>query len=281
MNAKRGCTIGFTLIELLIAMAIFSIVIVFFITMFLTITRIQVRQSSLAEVNGQSTFLLQEMQYYIEQASLIDMPLDTPTTTLKLRMPGVAVDPTVITVNGGTIYLQQASGSLQALSSNKVAVSNLTFTKHANAPGHDSVSIAFTVAYNTGNIQQLFSEMLQTSVAQVSAATFDSDLLPSSTWNNNLGLAGQLWKSINGLLYFSSDGTKLGIGAGSNPPSQTLDVNGGVRINSSGAPAGYPNCASSLRGTLWVYPGGGAGGGDTLLLCVFTSSSAYTWVPLY
>ncbi|MDE2019849.1 MAG: type II secretion system protein, partial [Patescibacteria group bacterium] len=56
---------GFTLIELLLAIGIFSIVVVSFITIFLVITRVQVRQASLAEVNGQSQYLLQELQYYI------------------------------------------------------------------------------------------------------------------------------------------------------------------------------------------------------------------------
>ncbi|MDE2020837.1 MAG: type II secretion system protein, partial [Patescibacteria group bacterium] len=56
---------AFTLIELLLAIGIFSIVVVSFITIFLVITRVQVRQASLAEVNGQSQYLLQELQYYI------------------------------------------------------------------------------------------------------------------------------------------------------------------------------------------------------------------------
>lgn len=269
MKSRRG----FTLIELLLAIAIFSFVIVAFITMFLVITRVQVRQSSLAEVNSQSQFLLQEIQYYVEQSSLIDMPTDTPTTTLKMRMPGAAIDPTIITLASGTLYLQQGTGTLQALSSNKVSISNLSFTKRANAPAKDSVSVAMTIAYNTLNPQQLFSEMLQTSVARVSAATFDSNVIPSSTATYSLGVAGQVWNWINGLIYFS--GSNVGIGSSYSNPQQTLDVNGGIRVNSTGA---QPSCNASNRGTFWDVQ---SGGGDSLKLCVFSSSSIYTWATIY
>ncbi len=266
---------GFTLIELLVAIAIFSVVIVFFITMFLAITRVQVQQSSLAEVNGQSQFLLQEMQYYIGQSSLIDMPQDVATTTLALRMPEAAQDPIYITLSSGTLYLQQAGGALQPLSSDKVAVSGLTFTKHSNPPGHDSVSISFTVAYNTSNIEQLFSEMFQTSVARVSAATFDSDLVPSSTATYSLGVAGQVWNSINGLIYFN--GNNVGIGSAYSSPQQTLDVQGGVRLNNQGA--AQPACSTSQRGTLWFIEQAPAMA-DSFQVCGENSAGSYQWSPV-
>jgi prepilin-type N-terminal cleavage/methylation domain-containing protein len=266
---------AFTLVELLIAVAIFAVVIVFFITMFLSITRVQVRQSSLAEVNGQSQFLLQELQYYIGQSSLIDMPSDTPTTTLKLRMPMAAQDPTLITLSSGTLYLQQANGALQPLSSSKVVISNLSFTKRSNAPAHDSVSISFTVAYNTSNIGQLWSEMLQTSIARVSAASFDSNVVPSSTATYSLGVAGQVWNSINGMIYFI--GNNVGIGPSNSNPKQTLDVSGGVRINSQGS---IPSCNSDARGMLWLVEQAPSAN-DSLRLCVENSSSVYQWVTIY
>ncbi|MDE2020839.1 MAG: hypothetical protein KGJ13_10930, partial [Patescibacteria group bacterium] len=207
---------------------IFSIVVVSFITIFLVITRVQVRQASLAEVNGQSQYLLQELQYYIGRASLISIPQDTPTTTLELRMPDLAEDPTWITLQNGTLYLQQtASGTPQPLSSDKVTVSDLSFIRRANTPGHDSVSISFSTVYRTSNVEQLFSEAFQSSVARVAAATFDSDVLPATSSLQNLGFPGMAWSSINGIINFK--GSNIGINT--TIPSTTLTINGILSMN--------------------------------------------------
>lgn len=268
---------AFTLIELLIYVAIFSVVIVAFITIFVSIIQIQSKQSASGEVESQSQFLLQQVQYYVEEASLIDMPQDTATTTLTLRMANPNADPTYITLASGTIYLQQgATGTPEALSSNQVAISNLSFTKHSNPPGHDSVSVAMTVSYNTSNIEQMFSQAFQTSIARVSAATFDSNLIPSTTAYWNVGVAGNVWNSINQILYFS--GSNVGIDTTSSNPQQALEVNGGIRLNTA---ASQPGCsaASSTEGTLWFTNNGGSAS-DTLQLCV-RGAGGYQWVRLY
>src|SRR4051812_32890867 len=133
---------GFSLIELLLYSAIFSVVVIGFITIFVGITAVQTQQTSSGEVEAQSQFVLQQIQYYIQQSSLIDIPTDTPTSTLVLRMANVSLDPTYITLSSGTVYLQQSSTSIPyALTNNSVSVSSLTFTKRTNPPSHDSVSV--------------------------------------------------------------------------------------------------------------------------------------------
>jgi prepilin-type N-terminal cleavage/methylation domain-containing protein len=264
---------GFTLLEVLIATALFSIVIISFITILVSVTRVQVQQTSAAEVNQQSQFLLQEVQYYVGHASLIDMTADAATTTLRLRMAASSSDPTIVTVSGGIAYLQQAGGALQPLTSSKVSISNLTFTKRSNPPSHDSVDLAFTISYNTSNLQQMFSQMFQTSVARVSAASFDSNLVPSSTATYSLGAAGQTWTSVNNIIYFS--GSNVGIGISS--PQQTLEVNGGLRLNNSGS---LPSCNSNSRGTLWFLEQA-PGLNDSLKLCYENTSSTYQWATIF
>ncbi len=239
---------GFTLVELLISLGIFAFISVAFITILIAVTRVQVQQSSAVEVGTQSQALLQKIQYYVEQSSLIDIPQDTPTSTLKLYTGVDAQDPTYISLQNGTVYLQQtATGTPQALTSNRVTVSDLTFTKRANAPSHDSVSVAFTIAYNTSNIEQAFSQMLQTSIARVSAATFDSNILPSSTATYNLGVAGNIWNSVNQSIYFS--GTNVGIGTAS--PQEALDLNGRLYFEPSSAPATTADRLYNVGGNLY------------------------------
>lgn len=271
---------GFTLVELLIFLGVFGAVSAGLIGILVTITRVQVRQSSAVEVGTQSQFLLQQAQYYIGKSSLVDIPQDTPTSTLKLYTGVNAQDPTFITLSGGIVYLQQtATGSLQALTSNRVTVSNLLFTRRANAPGHDAVSISFTIAYNTSNIEQAFSQMLQTSIARVSAATFDSNVIPSSTATYSLGASGQIWTSVNNIIDFN--GTNVGINQTN--PTQTFDVNGsivaegGLQMNTG---TGTSTCASGLRGMLWYVQRSGAAT-DTLQMCIRNATGTYQWVTIY
>jgi type II secretory pathway component PulJ len=266
---------GFTIIELLVYMAIFTVVIIAFIAIFVVIVRIQNNQSSAIEVDSQSQYLLQQIQYYVEASSLIDMPQDTPTTTLVLRMANPLQDPTYIMLEGGDIYLQQsATGTVQQLNSNQVTISNLTFTKHSNPPSHDSVSVSMTVAYNSSNLQQAFSQALQTSIARVSASTFDSNLTPSTTNAWSLGTPANSWNNINGVIQFSGGD----VGVGSDMPEQQLDVAGGIRIYTAGLT--QPSCSSSnAEGTLWFIQKAPSAS-DTLQLCV-DGTGGYQWAKLY
>lgn len=220
---RGGGRAGFTLIEILIFAAIFAVVAVTFTAILVSTTKVQVRQSAVAEVNQQSQFLLQSIQTLVGEASLIDIPTSTPTSTLKLHMPTLAADPTLMYLSNGTAYLTQASGAAQALTSDRVTLSNLTFTRLENPPGHDTVSVSFTMAYNTSNTQQQFSQGIETAIARVSAATFDSNIVPSSNNTLTLGVSQNDWKAINNTLFFS--GMNVGIGVSS--PHAMLEISGG------------------------------------------------------
>ncbi len=235
---------GFTLIELLVFAAIFAGMMIAFISILVTITSIQSRQASVIEVNQQSQFLLQQIEQLTERSSLIELPQDTATTTLRLRMPASAEDPTYLTLSNGVVYLQQGTSTENALTSNKVTVSSLTFTKRSNPPGHDSVSVSFLVAYNSPSAKQQFSETLSTAIARVSAATFDANVIPSSTATFDLGVTSKIWRSINNTIYFS--GSNVGIGV---TPTQLLQVGG------SGA-AGDLYIGNAGNGIILKSPGG-------------------------
>jgi uncharacterized protein (TIGR02145 family) len=162
--------IGFTLIELLIFSAIFSLIIGSFITVLIVMVNVQVSQSASGEASQQGQFLVQQLQYYIESARLVDMPQDVSGSSLTLRevVGSSSSDPTIFTVSSGTIYFQQgAAGTPQAFTSNKVTISNLSFTRHYNTNsssspyGTDSVSYAFTISSNAGN--QQYSQSFQSS----------------------------------------------------------------------------------------------------------------------
>ncbi|MEK7510304.1 MAG: dockerin type I repeat-containing protein [Patescibacteria group bacterium] len=67
----------------------------------------------------------------------------------------------------------------------------------------------------------------------------------------------------------------IGIGVAS--PSQRLEVNGGVRLNTS---TPKPLCTSAIRGTVW-FTQGGAGVKDTLEVCAKNAGGVYAWRTLW
>src|SRR6185369_9353928 len=134
-------------------------------------------------------------------------------------------------------------------------------------------------AYNTSSIKQKFMQAFDTTIARVSAATFDSNVIPSSTATYDLGVTSQTWRSVNNVLYFSSGNVGVGVAS----PGFTctgcnvLEVNGGLRLNTS---ASQPTCNSTTRGTLWLTEAG-AGSKDSLQVCAQNASGTAAWATLY
>jgi hypothetical protein len=64
------------------------------------------------------------------------------------------------------------------------------------------------------------------------------------------------------------------VGLGTSTPAATLEVVGGIRMNTTTA---KPTCDSTIRGTMWYYQAGAAVN-DTLYACMKNSADAYNWV---
>ena len=273
---------GFSLIELLVYIAILSVVIGFIVTIFITTTKIGVKETSSTEVTSQINYVSKTIQRLVREASVIDIPVGTNTSTLKLRTSSSITDPTCIYLSTGTIKIAQGafpSGSENCtststnLTSSKVVVDSLTFTKLTSYPGHDSMAFEIQMSLNTSSTENRSTKVLKSSIARVSAATFDSSLLPGSANTYDVGQSGSYWRRIilgdgsagspafsfsndldmglfrggTDVLGFSTAGTQrmvidslgnVGIGVGS--PASKLDVAGD--INASGnintAPSG-------------------------------------------
>jgi hypothetical protein len=74
-----------------------------------------------------------------------------------------------------------------------------------------------------------------------------------------------------------SGNTNVGIG-GVAVPSQKLEVNGGVRLNT--ATAKPVTCDASVRGTIW-FTKAAVGSPDTLEVCAKDAAENYAWRPLF
>jgi len=60
------------------------------------------------------------------------------------------------------------------------------------------------------------------------------------------------------------------VGIGTSAPVQKLDVNGGIRLNSTGT---KPTCVEAIRGTLWLEQGTT----DVLQICVQAGAGSFFW----
>jgi len=67
------------------------------------------------------------------------------------------------------------------------------------------------------------------------------------------------------------------LGIGTSNPTQKIEVNGGIRLNTATA---IPSCTSTTRGVLW-FVNSAAGVADGLVVCAKDASNAYAWKPLF
>lgn len=85
--------------------------------------------------------------------------------------------------------------------------------------------------------------------------------------------------------YFSSSGATNNygllvaagtVGIGTTTPTQALEVNGGIRLNTS---TSRPACAVGIRGNIWVTESG-AGVTDNFAVCLKSAADTYSWVQI-
>jgi len=67
------------------------------------------------------------------------------------------------------------------------------------------------------------------------------------------------------------------VGIGAAGPTQRLEVNGGIRLNTADA---QPACSGSTRGVIWVFKAG-VGAADTFQVCSKDASENYAWRNLF
>lgn len=259
---------GFTLIELVIFSAIASVTMITFISILIMVLRIQVRQQAVSEVTTQSQFLLQTIQRYVQESSDIEwaapLAINGTTTQVLLRMATDTADNVHIYRDfDGGVYICQPYGSCtaQRLTSNRVNVTDFYFTRLDHASSSKVAGVTFTMAYNTSNTSQLFSQFLDFSVARVSASTFTSNVLPSGG-SLGLGASGYAWQHINNVIYFNGSNVGINVPPGS-AQTERLRVGGGdIYIdNSDGGNRGL--IINVGGGTCWKWRPNAANGALT------------------
>lgn len=196
---------GFSLVELLIYVAIFSVSSVFLVAILTSVTRVQLRQRSYNEVNHQISFVASTIERLVQESVVVDIDSGIATSTLILRMATSTVDPTKIYASGTLVYIQEGTSTPITLTDSHVSVDNFSVSKFENAGSKSLVHVNLALSYNTNNTQAKFSRAIQFAVARISAASFDSSILPNNSASYDIGSASYQWRDA----YF---GGNIGIG---------------------------------------------------------------------
>ena len=200
---------AFTLIEVLIYTALTAVVGMLMTGILLSVSQVHIRESASTEVTGQLNFVTQTIGRLVRTASNIEIDAGVSTSTIKFRMQDSAKDPTCISLVSGTIKLAEGPGTnpndcsatTSDLTNSRVVVNALNFKKFVQYPGHDTVSYDIQITYNSQNPKAQVQRSLSSAIARVSAATFDSSLLPGNT-TYEIGQSGSAWSKA-----YLGDGT--------------------------------------------------------------------------
>ena len=264
--------------ELIIYLAIFLVISFIFSSVIITFTRLQSQHLSESELNNQLNFALQTIQRLISSPNTAnisvndglapqDQDRDASNNTLVLRrIGGPTKDPTLIYVNQNydfgsgvvipALIMKEGTGAEKPLTTDKVSVAQLSFTKNNNYPSHDLIKIVLRLdSYPT--TQNISTRTIQTTIGRASAATFDDLIRPSGS-NLDIGTPTEKWR--NG--YFAG----------------LLKSDKGVQVNTTTA---RPSCSDdSSRGLIWVTPGI-TDAKDLVEVCAKNAGNVFDWRLLY
>lgn len=223
---------GFSLLETLLYLAIFAIIGGSLFGILTNVVRISTREVSGDEVASQLQFAMETVTRLVQASSNIEIATTTATTTLKLRMADSTLDPTCISLVNGALKLskgpddiqpQNCSSATTDITTSKVVVDNALFKRVEFPGGHDQVAVDLQFS-NTATGASKISRALRSGIARVSAATFDSDLLPNADNSYEVGFSGtKRWKNI-------SISNLLNLGVISSDPS---GIDGSIYYNST------------------------------------------------
>jgi len=222
---------GFTLVELVMYSAILAIIGGILTGVLITSIRTQNRDASTNEVTQQLDFTMSTVQRLVRESSLIESVYEGTATgtacseycTVRLRMEDSSRDPTIIRSDADGVYVKEGSSEEVPLTTNEIVVDNFNFLKFEVAGGHASVQVDATFSRNTPNPQLATTESLRSAVTRVTAATFDSDLIPNTDNSFDLGQISPnvRWKNLN----LSGDLTAAGnVGIGITDPEARFQV---------------------------------------------------------
>ncbi|MEI7765152.1 MAG: hypothetical protein WCI93_01035 [bacterium] len=144
---KKQKNNGISLVETIIYIAIFSMIVTVFISFSNSMTTSRLHNQMILEINDQGNSAMKTLTQAIRNASAVNSPtIGNSASILSLAMYQTAVNPTVFSQSTfGVLDITEGSGSITALTNNKVIVSNLIFSNFSRPGTPNIVKISFTL----------------------------------------------------------------------------------------------------------------------------------------
>ncbi len=139
---------GYTLIEVLLYIVIAVIMISGISALFHLVLEGGAKSRTITEVEQQGSQIMHLITQTIRNAEGINSPTEgNSSSTLSLNVVDAGDDPTVFGISGGSIYINEGSGSNVDLMNSNVTASGLTFENVSRTGTPGSVKIEFTLEH--------------------------------------------------------------------------------------------------------------------------------------
>jgi type II secretory pathway pseudopilin PulG len=140
---------GFTLIELLLYVVVVSFVISGIGFFFLLVMQSKTKSQTVLEVEQQGAQIVRRINQVVRNSEGINSPSKQGSgTTLSVDAVDSGIDPTIFSLSGGILQIQEGGGAAVDLSNSRVTISNLNFQNLSQSDSPDSVSFQFDISFN-------------------------------------------------------------------------------------------------------------------------------------
>lgn len=153
---------AFTLVEVLLYIALSSVILAVLVAFIGLILQTRARSQTIAEVHQQGDVIMQSILQTVRNAEGINSPTPGNTAnTLSVDAVVASIDPIVYALSGTDLTVTEDINPAQTLNSNRVEISNLTFSNLSRAGTPGIVRIQFTVSYVNpdGRYEQDYSQI--------------------------------------------------------------------------------------------------------------------------
>jgi Tfp pilus assembly protein PilW len=165
---ERLSTRGITLVETIVYISLASILLLALSAFYVMTTTARVKNQSIAEVNQQGAFAMEQIVQTVRNATAVTTPATAATgNTLTLTVPTASLSPTVFSLSGTTLQIKEGAATAVPLTNSLVQVSNLSIVNLTRASTNGVVRISFTLTRtkNVDRNEYNYSKTFTTSVS--------------------------------------------------------------------------------------------------------------------
>lgn len=141
---------GFTLVELLLYVTLTGILLTSVSLTYYVVLRTRVKNETVSDIDVVGRMALDRISQTIRNANGITSPsIGSTQSSLTLAVPDSAKNPTVFTLSGGAIMIQEGTGGAVALTPTRMTITSLSFANYGRSGTEGIIRTQFTAARNT------------------------------------------------------------------------------------------------------------------------------------